>query len=243
MKETRLFYTPDIESNHELPTEEAQHIVKVLRLKENDTIWLTDGKGNLYEASITLATPKHCTVKLQKKQHINKTWPSFFHLAVAPTKNMDRNEWMVEKATEIGIDRITFLDCIFSERHQIKTDRLEKISIAAMKQSHKMWKTQIDDITKFKDFATTEWNGQKFIAHCYDDADLSDSPIKKVPLQNILRKQTDAIVCIGPEGDFSIDEVRFAISQGFIPISLGKSRLRTETAAIVATHLLHLFSL
>lgn len=243
MKETRLFYAPDIEKSNELPSEEAQHIVRVLRLKENDTIWLTNGKGYLYEAQITLATPKHCIVELLKKESITKTWSPYFHIAVAPTKNMDRNEWMVEKATEIGIDRITFLDCDFSERHQIRVDRTEKITIAAMKQSHKMWKTQIDDMTKFKKFVTTEWLGQKFIAHCYDDADLSEFSIKKTPLQNILHKRTDALVCIGPEGDFSIDEVRLAINQGFIPISLGKSRLRTETAAIVATHLLQLFAI
>lgn len=242
MKETRLFYTPDIEVSNELPLEEAQHIVKVLRLKEDDIILLTDGKGYLYEARITLATTRHCSVELLKKEPITKPWPNKIHIAVAPTKNMDRNEWMVEKTTEIGVDHITFLDCDFSERHQVRADRIEKIAVAAMKQSHKMWKPKIDEITKFKDFIAKPWTGQKFIAHCYSASDFPDYPSEKPLLQNALQKRTDALVCIGPEGDFSIDEVKQAMNRGFIPISLGSSRLRTETAAIIATHLLQLFS-
>lgn len=242
MKESRLFYCPDIEKCAELPQDEALHIVRVLRLKEGDPLWLTDGKGHSFQAQITQANAKHCTVDITSRADVEKPWAGWLHVAMAPTKNMDRTEWMVEKTVEIGIDCITFLDCDFSERRQIRTDRLEKIAVSAMKQSHKMWKPQINGMTRFNHFVTKEHEGPKFIAHCYDEADIQGSAQGKPLLQHVLSSHSSALVCIGPEGDFSIDEVNAAIHHGFIPVSLGTSRLRTETAAVVATHLMQLFT-
>ena len=202
-----VFYTPDIQKSLELPEEEAQHCVRVLRLNAGDEITLTDGNGNFYRAEITAATNKRCLVKILETIPQEPLWSGHLHIAMAPTKNMDRNEWFAEKATEIGFDELTFLNCRFSERKVIKMERIEK--------------------TDFDKFITQEFTGQKFIAHCYE----GEKPL----LKNILKPKEDALVLIGPEGDFSEEEVTKAIEKGFQPISLGKSRLRTETAALVAT--------
>ena len=227
-----VFYTPDIQKSNELPDEEAQHCIRVLRLNIGDEITLTDGKGNFYKAEITAATNKRCLVAIKETVFQEPLWPCHLHIGMAPTKNMDRNEWFAEKATEIGFDELTFLNCRFSERKVIKTERIEKILISAIKQSLKARLPKLNEMTDFDKFITREFKGQKFIAHCYED----DKPL----LKNILKPGEDALVLIGPEGDFSEEEVKKAIEQGFVPISLGKSRLRTETAALAACHILNL---
>ena len=207
-----VFYTPDILTKPELPEEEAQHCTRVLRLGIGDEITLTDGKGNFYRAEITAATNKRCLVKLIETIPQAPLWSGHLHIAMAPTKNMDRNEWFAEKATEIGFDELTFLNCRFSERKVIKTEaRLSKLN----------------EMVEFDKFIAQDYPGQKFIAHCYE----GEKPL----LKDILEPGKDALVLIGPEGDFSEEEVKKAIGKGFRPISLGKSRLRTETAALVAT--------
>ena len=222
-----VFYTPDIQKNLELPEEEAQHCVRVLRLNIGDEITLTDGNGNFYRAEITAATNKRCLVKILETIPQEPLWSGHLHIAMAPTKNMDRNEWFAEKATEIGFDELTFLNCRFSERKVIKMERIEKIVVSAIKQSLKARLPRLNEMTDFDKFITQEFPGQKFIAHCYK----GEKPL----LKNILKPGEDALVLIGPEGDFSEEEVTKAIEKGFQPISLGKSRLRTETAALVAT--------
>lgn len=223
-----VFYTPDIQIKPELPEEEAQHCIRVLRLGTGDEITLTDGKGNFYRAEITAATNKRCLVKIIETLPQEPLWQGHLHIAMAPTKNMDRNEWFAEKATEIGFDELTFLNCRFSERKVIKTERIEKILISAIKQSLKARLPKLNEMVDFDKFITRDYPGQKFIAHCYE----GEKPL----LKNVLKPGEDALVLIGPEGDFSEEEVAKAIKHGFQPISLGKSRLRTETAALVACH-------
>lgn len=230
-----VFYTPDIRTKAELPEEEAQHCIRVLRLTTGDEITLTDGKGNFYRAEISAASNKRCLVNIIETVYQQPLWPCHLHIAMAPTKNMDRNEWFAEKATEIGFDELTFLNCRFSERKVIKTERIEKILVSAMKQSLKARLPQLNEMTDFDKFIARDFNGQKFIAHCYE----GEKPL----LRDALHKGEDALVLIGPEGDFSEEEVKKAIEKGFIPISLGKSRLRTETAALVACHTMNLMNL
>lgn len=230
-----VFYTPDIQTKTELPEEEAQHCIRVLRLTAGDEITLTDGKGNFYRAEISAATNKRCLVNIIETIYQEPLWPCHLHIAVAPTKNMDRNEWFAEKATEIGFDELTFLNCRFSERKVIKTERIEKILVSAIKQSLKARLPVLNEMTDFDKFISRDFKGQKFIAHCYE----GEKPL----LRDVLQKGEDALVLIGPEGDFSEEEVKKAIEKGFIPISLGKSRLRTETAALVACHTMNLMNL
>lgn len=229
-----LFYCPNIRQNPQLSEQEAQHCVKVLRMKEGDKVTATDGNGFFYECTIIQAHPKHCLLSVDTERAHPKSWNNNIHLAFAPTKNMDRNEWFVEKATEIGIDRITPLSCRFSERKEIKTKRLEKIAIAAMKQSQQAVLPVIDEMTSFMNFISQPFDGQKFIAHCYD----SD----KKQLAQDYKKGENALILIGPEGDFSEDEVQKAIENGFEPISLGENRLRTETACLAAVHTIHVIN-
>lgn len=221
-----VFYTPDILNRPELPTEEAQHCTRVLRLSQGDEIMLTDGKGYFYKAEIAAANNKRCMVTIKETIFQEPIWPCHLHIAVAPTKNMDRNEWFAEKATEIGFDELTYLNCRFSERKVIKNERIEKILVSAMKQSLKARLPKLNEMTAFDTFIRQDFKGQKFIAHCYE----GEKPL----LKDVVHKGEDALVLIGPEGDFSPEEVEKAIANGFIPISLGKSRLRTETAALVA---------
>ncbi len=232
MKEVHLFYAPDIAETHELPADETGHAVRVLRMKEGDELLATDGKGRFYNCRITLASPKHCAVEILSSTEGERLWQGSIRIAVAPTKNMDRMEWFAEKATEIGLDGIALLNCKNSERRIVKTERLEKTVISATKQSHKAMKPTIEDMTDFKKFIAQPHNGQKFIAHCHEG--------EKPFLADLLTPDGDALVLIGPEGDFSQEEVSAAIAAGFRPISLGKSRLRTETAALVAVHLMNL---
>lgn len=227
-----VFYTPDIQKKSELPEEEAQHCTRVLRLNTGDEITLTDGIGNFYHAKIDIATNKHCLVNIIEKVTQNPLWEGHLHIAMAPTKNIDRTEWFVEKATEIGFNELTFLNCRFSERKRIKIERISKILISAIKQSLKARVPIVNELTFFDKFITQPLKGQKYIAHCYDG--------DKNYLKDIIIKGADATILIGPEGDFSEEEIEKAIANGFIPISLGPSRLRTETAAIVACHIFNL---
>ena len=228
-----LFYTPDIDIHPELPEEEAAHCLRVLRLSQGDKITLTDGKGYFYEAQISVASAKRCSVSILNKTFQPFYWRGHLHLAMAPTKNMDRTEWFAEKATEIGIDEISFLDCRFSERKVLKVERIEKIVVSAVKQSLKARKPQINEMTSFDKFVRQDFPGDKFIAHCY----AGEKPL----LKDVLSNEKDTLVLVGPEGDFSPEEVELALSCGFRPVSLGMSRLRTETAALVAAHLMNLY--
>ena len=280
MKEQRFFYTPSPETG-QLPTDEAQHALRVLRLGMGEELFLMDGCGTFHRAVITEADNHHCRYRILESMPQQPEWTGTIHLAVAPTKNMDRMEWLAEKATEIGFDRLSLLDCRFSERHVVKTERLDKILVAAMKQSRKAWKPQLDEMTPFQRFITRpDLPAHRFIAHCYPPADIAltvpkssvtvpegsvtvpegfvtvpegspegqnpftvpeGSPEGQKPfLLDLLSPCTPALVLIGPEGDFSIDEVRAAEAAGFRSVSLGTSRLRTETAALVAVHLMRL---
>ncbi len=238
MKEVRYFYAPQLSGA--LPEDEAKHVVRVLRMKEGDKINLMDGRGAFYLAEITTANNHHCLYRILEEQRQERAWAGNIHIAVAPTKLNDRMEWLAEKATEIGWDRVTFLDCRFSERRTIKTERIEKIVQSAVKQSHKAWMPTVDEMVSFESFVkqwglrpgVTDDGIHRFISHCYEG--------DKTLLKDVLTKGRDAIVMIGPEGDFSVDEVKMALEYGFQPVTLGNSRLRTETAALVAVHLMQL---
>ena len=236
MKEVRFFYVPDVRQSTALPDEEAVHAVRVLRMVAGDELMLMDGNGTFYRAVVTLAHGHHCQFDILETLPQQRPWQGYVHLAMAPTKMMDRTEWMVEKATEIGIDELSFLDCRFSERKVLKTERIDKIIVAAMKQSRKAWKPVLNALTPFADFVTTPRQGKMFIAHCYDE-------IAKGNLFDELRQlapDEPTTVLIGPEGDFSIDEVRMAVDAGWVSVDLGKSRLRTETACLSAVMMMQL---
>jgi 16S rRNA (uracil1498-N3)-methyltransferase len=223
-----LFYSYNLQNSNVLPEEESAHAIKVLRLKCGDEIDIIDGQGLFCKAKITLMHPKHCEFQVFERISDKNPRKHNLHIAIAPTKNIDRFEWFVEKATEIGIDRITPLLCRFSERKTLKIERLEKIIVAACKQSQQLYFPKIEEIINFDSFLqqTGNNNAQKFIAHCY--------PTEKPLLKNICLPAKDTIILIGAEGDFSIEEIALAQKYGFIAVSLGNSRLRTETAGIVA---------
>ena len=239
MKEERFFYVPDAASQTEMPMDEAMHALRVLRLKSGDEMYLMDGVGNFYRAEVTIAATKRCLYEIHEQIPQTKNWHGRIHIAMAPTKMMDRVEWFAEKATEIGFDELTFLDCQFSERRVVKKERIEKILVSAMKQSHKAWMPQLNEMASFENFVTTPRPGNCFICHCYEQGDVSGQTEKPF-LLDVLKEGMPATVLIGPEGDFSIDEVRLAEAKGYRSVSLGRSRLRTETAALVAVHLMQL---
>lgn len=226
-----LFHTPAITAtadNHTLTEEESKHCIRVLRLKEGSSIVLIDGKGGWYESTIIDAHPKRCKVKIESKKAEFGKANQHLHIAIAPTKNNDRTEWFLEKSTEIGLQELSLLKCDNSERRVIKKERLTKVAVSAMKQSLKAYLPTINELATFKQFIENNatFEGQKFIAHCEDSATkhLSKSYLKN---ENVL-------ILIGPEGDFSLPEIDLAKANGFVEISLGKSRLRTETAGIYA---------
>ena len=229
-----IFYAPDIEKDNRLPEEESQHAVKVLRLKEGDEIEIVDGKGRFYHAEITFPHAKRCEVRLFSVEEDFHPQPVHLHIAIAPTKNMDRLEWFAEKVTEIGVGEITPLLCEHSERKVLKLERLEKILVSAMKQSKKAYLPKLNDLKKFSDFLKETSRGSRYIAHCYEED-------KRVLVKDYA-PGSDALVMIGPEGDFSEKEVAMALEAGFVPVSLGESRLRTETAGVVACHTIQLIN-
>ena len=236
MKEARYFFVPDAATQTELPTDEAMHAMRVLRLKGGDEMFLMDGAGNYYRAEVTIAATHHCYYEIKEQLPQEPQWTGHLHLAIAPTKMMDRIEWLIEKSTEIGVDEISFVNCQFSERRLLKSTRLDKIAVAAVKQSHKAWKPVINEMVPLKHFLTRELTGRKFIAHCYEE-------ISRTYLFDELRQMPadeETTVLIGPEGDFSIDEVRAALEAGYQSVHLGESRLRTETAGIAAVMMMQL---
>lgn len=226
----QLFYNPDIsETSNALSfdKEESRHIVKVLRKTIGDKLYVTNGLGLLFKTEITQASDNKCVVKIvsvEKSSARNYR----LHLAVAPTKMNDRYEWFLEKATEMGIDEITPLICDRSERKVVKTDRFDKIIVSAMKQSAQYHLPRLNEAVAFREFIKTADGSRKFIAHCLETG--------KKSLKSELRRGDDVTILIGPEGDFSEKEVQLALHNGYIPVSLGHTRLRTETAAVVACH-------
>ncbi|WP_420386802.1 16S rRNA (uracil(1498)-N(3))-methyltransferase [Roseivirga sp.] len=230
----QLFYQPElIQGANYLDPEESRHAIKVLRKQQGDTIDLIDGAGTFYKAEITEANFKKCQFSITDQQSEPKR-DGLRHLAIAPTKNLDRTEWLVEKAVEIGVDRISFLHCQNSERTVLKIDRLIKKAISAMKQSIKATLPQIDEMVKLKSFLQQCETRSKFIA--YVDF---DNPRQ---LKDCLSSGQESVVLIGPEGDFDPAELQMAEEAGFVKVSLGESRLRTETAGLAAVHILNLFS-
>lgn len=231
MKETRYFYVPDAARSNELPAEEAAHASRVLRLESGDEVFLIDGAGCFFKAQLTLVTKGRCLYDIVERLPQEKTWNGRIAVAMAPTKVIDRVEWTLEKATEIGIDEFSLLNCAFSERRNVKLERLDKIVVAAVKQSRKAWKPLLNDLQPFENFVKQPRKGAKYIAHCYAEIDKKDLYGELLQLNG----DEEVTILIGPEGDFSIDEVRLAMSQGYVSVSLGQSRLRTETAALAAT--------
>jgi len=223
-----IFYCPEIQLPiSTLNEDESHHCVKVLRLDIGSKIILLDGVGGLYEAEVLSNHAKKCAVKILTKT--NQTKHSYYlHIAIAPTKSIERLEWFLEKCTEIGIDEITPLLCDRSERKNINIERLNKIIVAAAKQSVHAFFPKLNDFTKFNNFVNQILYGQKFIAHCEES--------EKKDLKNLYNKNGQATILIGPEGDFSDDEILLAKQNSFEEISLGDSRLRTETAGLVACH-------
>jgi len=226
----QLFYNPDIDESTEtfsFDKEESRHIIKVLRKKDSDILHVTNGLGLLFETEITLASDNKCIVEVLS---IKKTpEPKFrLHLAVAPTKMNDRFEWFLEKATEIGIQEITPIICDRSERKVINLERFEKIILSAMKQSNETYLPKLNDAISFKEFIKQKNEGLQLIAHCEET--------NKKSLKEVLKSNENVTVLIGPEGDFSEKEIALALENNFQPVMLGNTRLRTETAAIVACH-------
>lgn len=226
----QLFYAPEISlPRYTLPEEESKHCVRVLRMTVGDELHLTDGKGNMYRCKVVSDNVKRCEVE------VVETWPEYERMSygltmcVAPTKNIDRFEWFLEKATEIGISEVYPLECDHSERRQIKLDREEKVITAAVKQSLKAYHPVLHDLTSVRDIIAMDFEGEKYIAHC--DSSFGERPY----LGNLVKKGANTLILIGPEGDFSKEEINFALQNGFKAISLGRERLRTETAAVVAT--------
>lgn len=229
-----IFFAPDINTCPELPEEESGHAVRVLRHVEGDEIEVVDGLGTWYHCRISVAHPKHCGVQILST-HPDPHWNYRVELAIGPTKNLDRMEWWLEKATEMGLDRFVPLRCRFSERKELKTERMRKIAVSAMKQSLKATLPEIDEMTDIKRFLTEPFEGQKFIAHCMEDQ-------PRQLLSHLVQKGTAVRILIGPEGDFSPEEVQLALENGFQPVSLGNQRLRTETAALASVHTVHMIN-
>ncbi len=224
-----LFYTPDIELSHPkyfLNEEESKHAVRVLRLELGHEVQLIDGKGGLYTARIEDAHPKRTILQITNVVTAYNKRSHYLHIAIAPTKNLDRLEWFLEKATEIGIDEISLIICQRSERKEAKTERLNKIITSAIKQSLKAYHPVLNEVIAFNKLIAKPFDGQKFIAHC--------EPGDKINLKDELQPQGNYLVMIGPEGDFSPSEISAALDNGYKPLTLGEARLRTETAALEA---------
>ena len=226
----QLFYAPDITPPlYTLGEEESKHCVRVLRLGVGDKLHITDGRGNLHLCKIVEAHQHHCTVRIVETQSDYGRLGYSLTMAVAPTKNIDRFEWFLEKATEVGVSHIVPIECDHSERRTIKHDRALRVVTSAVKQSIKAYHPTLDELTPVRKFIQTPFEGRKFIAHCDSTFDKRDY------LPSIIKKTENILILIGPEGDFSPEEIKFALENGFKPISLGTQRLRTETAAVVAT--------
>jgi 16S rRNA (uracil1498-N3)-methyltransferase len=232
----QLFYCPDINPSqtYTLNKEESMHCVRVLRLKENDIIHITDGLGNLHKAEIIEALPRACSVRIVETKTNFEQRDYYLHIAIAPTKNIARVEWFLEKATEMGIDEITPIICDNSERKTINKDRLEKILISAMKQSLKAFLPKLNNITTFNQFISGISEKNKLICYCQQD--------DRKFIKQAYKPKESVLILIGPEGDFSEKEVEMALKNNYHKITLGKQRLRTETAALYAVQSIHLLN-
>jgi 16S rRNA (uracil1498-N3)-methyltransferase len=227
----QLFYLENPENEIILSAEESKHVTKVLRKKEGDILNFTDGKGHFYKADITIVDTRKCRLQVVSSKQKEKQHNYQLHIAIAPTKNMDRFEWFLEKATEIGIDEITPIICSRSERKVIKTERCTRILLSAMKQSLKFHLPKLNDAISLNDFLKQDFEGGKYIAHCQDGEK-----------QKLIKEKTTekTLILIGPEGDFSPNELEIALQNNYKAVSLGTSRLRTETAGIVAVHTINI---
>ncbi|WP_345948739.1 16S rRNA (uracil(1498)-N(3))-methyltransferase [Mucilaginibacter sp. PAMB04274] len=226
----QIFYTPDLPegaSHYTLSEEESKHCIRVLRLEQDDSIQLVDGRGGFYTARIIDPHPKKTLLVITEAQQAFGKRNHYLHIAVAPTKNIERLEWFLEKATEIGIDEVSLILCQRSERKEAKVERLDKIITSAVKQSIKAYHPKLNPIQPLAKLLSIPFNGQKFMAHCLPGED-------KVSLAAQLQLQGHCLILIGPEGDFTEKEIADALQSGFKPITLGESRLRTETAALEA---------
>ncbi len=232
----QLFFTNQIDDNIAiLPPEEARHCLASLRKKAGDDIQFVDGKGGMYTGALLEASKKRCSIRIIEKEQTTPIPTINLHIAIAPTKNIARFEWFLEKATEIGITEITPLLCQRSERRKLRFDRLERIILSAMKQSGKAWLPKINPLTPIKEVVQqSEDSTQKFIAHCHNS--------EKNALKDSCSVGSDVLILIGPEGDFSEEELGMAFDNSFIPVSLGASRLRTETAGLAACHTVNLIN-
>ena len=227
----QLFYNSEISvetSQITFDKIESKHIVRVLRKKENDILKITNGKGYLFDVKIIVPSDKKCVAEVIHSEEKPKPWSYYLHIAIAPTKLNDRIEWFLEKATEIGIDEITPIICSNSERRVVKLERFEKIIQSAMKQSLKFTLPKLNEPVKLNDFLKQDFEGQVCIAHCEEQ--------EKTLLQSVLKPSEKTTILIGPEGDFSSEEIKKCLAKNMTPISLGESRLRTETAALVAVN-------
>lgn len=231
------FYAPDILTNPILPESDSQHCIRVLRKQQGDIIDVIDGCGHRLKCKIVVPHSKRTLLEIVEIEEVALPWNGKITIAVAPTKHMDRMEWLVEKLVEIGVNRIVPLLCTHSERKEIKRDRIEKIAISAMKQSLKTWLPQIDEMTPIKTFIEEfkESNAMRYVAYC-------DPEIPRRDLAKELKPESDTIVLIGPEGDFSSEEIKMTLNAGFIPVSLGDCRLRTETAALASCQAIHVIN-
>lgn len=223
----QLFYLDNPEKEIRLTAEESKHVIKVLRKKEGDILNFTDGKGNLFITEIIIADGRKTSVKIVKSEQNPKQHNYYLHIAIAPTKNMDKFEWFLEKATEIGIDEITPIICSHSERKVIKAERCNRILISAMKQSLKFHLPKLNEVVDLKNFLEQDFEGAKYIAHCKVE--------EKIDLRKE-KKEERTLVIIGPEGDFSPAEIEMALQNKYKAVNLSASRLRTETAGIIAVH-------
>jgi len=231
----QLFYNSQITESDEKFTFnkiESKHIVRVLRKNEGDLLYITNGNGFLFSAKISIANDKRCVVNIIESEKKTKPWHYNLHIAIAPTKNNDRFEWFLEKATEIGIDEITPIICDRSERKFLKLERMRKIIESAAKQSLKYHFPKLNEPTKFEDFIKAHSSGKLFIAHC--------EGLEKESLQSQCKTEDKIAILIGPEGDFTPNEIKKATAKNYLAITLGESRLRTETAGIIATHTISL---
>ena len=230
-----IFYEPNIKEILRLNEDESRHAIKVLRLSAGDLLTVVDGRGGFYKCQINTPHDKKCEVKIVEEIQNFGLRDFYIHLIISPTKNLDRIEWMVEKCVEIGIDEISFIQTRYSERKEIKTIRIEKIAIGAMKQSLKAFLPKINEMISWKEFLKKDYTETyKMMAH------LEEGDRKLI--QQIAQPKGKYVILIGPEGDFSPEEINQAFEKGFVPVTLGESRLRTETAGLVACHALNIIN-
>jgi 16S rRNA (uracil1498-N3)-methyltransferase len=236
MTDMQIFYAPDISGDtYTLDKRESKHLIRVLRMTKGADVRLIDGKGNLYEGIISEPDHNKCTIVITSKTKDFEKRNYWLHIAISPLKNPERFEWFIEKSVEIGIDEITPLICKNTEKPGIKSERVNNLIISAMKQSLKATKTVLNEPGSFKDFINKDLNGIRMIAHCYD---LN----KRSKVSDVYSKNENATILIGPEGDFSEEEIDSAVNKGFSPVHLGPSRLRTETAGVAACHSIYIIN-